>query len=147
MISTDLIDQLTDRARADDVAQLVVGAIITDHAGKALLLQRPHDDFMGGIHELPSGKVDPGERLLDALAREITEETGLTVADIVRYLGHFDYTSGSGKLSRQFNFYVTTMTSEPVKLTEHTAYQWVPLTDEPPVTPSVAEIWTQARLP
>lgn len=92
---------------------------------------------MGGIWELPSGKVDSGEPLDLALAREIKEETGLDLARATSYLGHFDYTSGSGKSSRQFNFAVETSTTGPVLLTEHDDFQWAAVDEEVPVTDAV----------
>ncbi|MBN2846903.1 MAG: NUDIX domain-containing protein [Coriobacteriia bacterium] len=56
-------------------------AIVRDGAGKMLLLQRAsassHDP---GLWELPGGKMEYGEQLPEALAREVTEETGLTVS-------------------------------------------------------------------
>ncbi|GAB3237757.1 hypothetical protein GCM10027447_37070 [Glycomyces halotolerans] len=96
MIDNSLLTRLTADADLDGVQQLVVGAVV-QHDGKILLLQRPVDDFMGGIWELPSGKVEGGEALDAALKREVEEETGLKVAVIQHYLGQFDYTSGSGK--------------------------------------------------
>ncbi|MEE3328597.1 MAG: NUDIX domain-containing protein [Myxococcota bacterium] len=69
----------------DGIQKAVVGAVIVKE-GKALLIQRTADDFMGGLVELPSGTVDLGEDLMDALIREITEETGLTVSLIQIYL-------------------------------------------------------------
>ncbi|GAA1683407.1 hypothetical protein GCM10009830_33280 [Glycomyces endophyticus] len=131
-----LIDKLTAEAARDGIAQLVVGAVILDE-GKVLLLKRPADDFMGGLWELPSGKVDPGERLDAALAREVKEETGLDLAETTAYLGHFDYTSGSGKPSRQFNFAIEVSATEPVVLTEHDDFQWREVTDDLPVSASV----------
>jgi 8-oxo-dGTP diphosphatase len=135
-----LIDKLTAKAECDGIAQLVVGAVVTDDEGRVLLLKRPADDFMGGLWELPSGKVDPGERLDTALAREVKEETGLDLAKVAAYLGHFDYTSGSGKPSRQFNFAITTSATEPVILTEHDDAQWRPATDDLPVTEAVTRV-------
>jgi 8-oxo-dGTP pyrophosphatase MutT (NUDIX family) len=112
---------------------------------KALLLQRPEDDFMGGIFELPGGKVGLGEALDTALVREVAEETGLSVSAIRDYLGSFDYQSGSGKKSRQFNFAVDVTAPEPVTLQEHDAYAWTALTEEPPVTDAVKEVLSKYR--
>ena len=124
--------------------QLVVGAIVQDE-NKVLLLKRPDDDFMGGIFELPSGKVEGTETLDVATTREAEEETGLIVIDITEYIGSFDYTSGSGKKSRQFNFAVTVADAEEVKLTEHDAYLWASLDDELPVTDAVKEVFASYR--
>ncbi|WP_040779837.1 NUDIX hydrolase [Nocardia pneumoniae] len=144
MIETTLLQKLTSAADRDGVQQLVVGAVV-QHGADILLLQRPADDFLGGIWELPSGKVDPGEPLDQALIREVKEETGLDVAAVRDYLGEFDYQSGSGKKSRQFNFTVDVTSSEPVKLTEHDAYTWTSLAEEPPVTDAVKEVLRRYR--
>jgi 8-oxo-dGTP diphosphatase len=139
VIDTALLDQLIAEADADGVQQLVVGGIVRS-GDTILLLRRPADDFMGGIYELPSGKVDPGEALDVALIREVKEETGLDVAAVGEYLGSFDYESGSGKLSRQFTFAVDVTATEPVTLTEHDERLWSPLADEPPVTDAVKTV-------
>jgi 8-oxo-dGTP diphosphatase len=144
MDQPELLEQLTAEAERDGVQQLVVGAVV-QHDSKVLLLQRPEDDFMGGIFELPSGKVEPGEALDTALVREVAEETGLSVSAIRDYLGSFDYQSGSGKKSRQFNFAVDVAAPEPVTLQEHDAYAWTALTEEPPVTDAVKEVLSKYR--
>ncbi|MEU8860925.1 NUDIX hydrolase [Streptomyces umbrinus] len=142
MVDAQFLQQLAAEAEEDGVQQLVVGAVV-QHDGNVLLLQRPADDFMGGIFELPSGKLEAGETLDVALTREIKEETGLDVADISDYLGYFDYMSGSGKTSRQFNFAVDVVTAAPVTLQEHDHYQWTPLAEEPPVTDAVKDVLAQ----
>jgi 8-oxo-dGTP diphosphatase len=59
----------------------VAAKIIISEAGRILLLQRSAaDQFDSGLWELPGGKMDYGEALTAALAREVAEETGLTVA-------------------------------------------------------------------
>lgn len=144
-VTTDpRLRDLVDTACADGIAQLVVGAVIVDD-GRVLLLRRPAEDFMGGIYELPSGKVDPGESLDVALAREVAEETGLTVERLGAYLGAFDYLSGSGRPSRQFTFVVTVTANGPVTLTEHDEYRWHPLDEEPPVTDAVQSLLDSYR--
>ena len=60
---------------------VVAGAVI---AGSALLVaQRVRPPELAGRWELPGGKVAPGETERDALARELAEELGLEIADIV----------------------------------------------------------------
>lgn len=139
MIDASLLEQLLVEAERDGVQQFVVGAVVR-YGDKVLLLQRPEDDFMGGIFELPSGKVESGEALDVALIREVKEETGLDVANLREYLGHFDYLSGSGTKSRQFNFAVGVVVTEPVELQEHDSYAWMALNEEPPVTDAVKEV-------
>ncbi|HEY0718757.1 MAG TPA: NUDIX domain-containing protein [Streptosporangiaceae bacterium] len=55
-----------------------VGAIVRDGAGRLLLIQRGHDPE-AGRWSLPGGRVERGESDPEALAREMLEETGLTV--------------------------------------------------------------------
>ena len=144
MEQAQLLEQLSAEAKRDGVQQFVFGAVV-QHDGKVLLLQRPEGDFMGGIFELPSGKVEGDEALDAALIREAKEETGLDVAAIRDYLGSFDYTSSSGKKSRQFNFAVDVTAAEPVELQEHDSYAWTALSEEPPVTDAVKEVLGRYR--
>ena len=115
--------ELTDAARKDGITRFVVGAVVMRGA-KVLLLRRPQDDFMGGIYELPSGGVEIGETLSAALSREVAEETGLCVEQVRQYVGCFDYTSGSGKATRQFNFFTTVSQLSDIRLTEHDYHLW-----------------------
>lgn len=131
--------QLTAEAHSDGVQNFIVGAVIANN-GNVLLLRRPETDFMGGIHELPSGNAEPGETLDTALRREVQEETGLEISAITGYLGSFDYTSAGGNKSRQFNFIVDVVSPEPVHLREHDAYLWADPHKEPPVTEAVKEV-------
>ncbi len=138
-IDHNLIRQLLAEGQKDGIQKLVVGAVI-HRDNKFLLLERIPSDFMGGLVELPSGTVDAGEDLLTALARETKEETGLTITSVLAYLGSFDYTSGSGKKTRQFNFLVEVAPGE-VKLssTEHQAYHFVAPTDEAFTTLNISD--------
>lgn len=129
---------LTRKDAADGIHQQVVGAVI-DHGGRVLLLQRPIDDFRGGTWELPSGKVERGEDLISALHREVTEETGMYIDVVTAYLGAFDYTSGSGKHTRQHTWSVTASADE-VLLTEHDAHVWVSATSDHPVSAEVQDM-------
>jgi ADP-ribose pyrophosphatase YjhB (NUDIX family) len=55
---------------------LAVSAVAV-HDGCLLLVQRAGDRPDGGLWAVPGGRVEPGERLRDAVVRELGEETGL----------------------------------------------------------------------
>lgn len=144
MANNTQLHELVSAAEQDNIQQLVVGAVVR-HEDRVLLLKRPEDDFMGGIFELPSGKVEPGEALDEALVREVKEETGLDVSSLGMYLGSFDYGSGSGRATRQFTFAVEIPVAQPIQLQEHDDYKWVELSDDAPVTDAVKGVLARYR--
>ena len=66
----------------------VVGALlIKDNA--VLFVRRSKNNFMGGIYELPSGKVEKNENNVSALIREVKEEVGLEVTGDLKPVHEF----------------------------------------------------------
>lgn len=57
----------------------VAVAVLTHADGRVLLAQRPEGKVYAGYWEFPGGKVEPGETVAQALAREIEEELGVQV--------------------------------------------------------------------
>lgn len=111
-IDNILLNKLADQTKDDGVQKIVAGAVIVLDNNKTLLLERVGGEFKEGLIELPSGGVNDHETIIEALIREIKEETNLDVVSIVDYLGHFDYLSKSGRKTRQFNFKVLTAPGE-----------------------------------
>jgi mutator protein MutT len=66
--------------RGIDYIGVGVGAIIVDEHGRLFLAQRgPQARNERGLWEFPGGSVEFGERLADALQREIREEYGVEI--------------------------------------------------------------------
>ena len=59
------------------VKTVVAAAIVRD--GRLLLAQRSYPPDVAGLWELPGGKVEDGESMASALAREIAEELGARI--------------------------------------------------------------------
>lgn len=60
------------------VVQVAVGVIL-DADGRVLVSRRHKDAHQGGFWEFPGGKIEAGEELKQALARELVEELGIEV--------------------------------------------------------------------
>jgi 8-oxo-dGTP diphosphatase len=70
--------------------RLLVVAALLERRGHVLLAQRRADQSFPLAWEFPGGKVEPGESLEAALAREIREEIGcvVEVGEVVEIVGH-----------------------------------------------------------
>ena len=64
---------------ADPQPVHVAVGVILDSSRRVLLTRRAADSHQGGLWEFPGGKVEPGESLAVALARELHEELGIRV--------------------------------------------------------------------
>ncbi len=69
-------------ANSDPEPPLVVGVAVI-RAGRLLLARRVSPPRLAGMWELPGGKVEPGETIAAAAARELDEELsiGISVVD------------------------------------------------------------------
>ena len=125
-ITQQEIDSLIHQSKLDNIDRIVVGGIILNNKGQALIVKRSdNDSFLPGILEFPSGHIDPGETIFEALIREIKEETNYDIKTIQSYLDSFDYFSKSGKKVRQFIFIVEVNSGKPIlNPEEHQAYFW-----------------------
>ena len=73
------------------VVHVAVGVIV-DSAHNVLITRRSQSAHQGGLWEFPGGKVEAGESLVAALARELQEELGISIGRTSALLDiHHDY--------------------------------------------------------
>ena len=146
--SADDFRKLQPAASGHPYDKVVVGAatlrytldLTSSKMPSILLLKRaPHEPYFPNVFELPSGKVDPNDPTIKyALAREVHEETGLDITEILAELKPMTYVTGknviddtgreflSSKSAIQLN-YVVSVSGGEVKLSadEHSESCWV----------------------
>ena len=78
----------------------VVAGILLRPDGQVFLASRPEGRAYAGYWEFPGGKVEPGETLHAALARELHEELGIVVTDMRRWITRvFEYPHATVRLN------------------------------------------------
>lgn len=124
----------------------VVAAVIVQPDGRFLLARRPDGKPYAGYWEFPGGKVEAGESLFQALARELHEELGIEVKHAYPWLvRHFDYEHASVKLHF---FRVVAWTGEPHgKESQLLAWQMPGSVDVAPLLPANGPILSALELP
>lgn len=104
----------------------IVGCFI-EYDGKFLLLHRHVHKANGDKWGLPAGKMDAGENIMQAVLREVQEETGLTLPETS--VEHFDslYVR-DGTFDIEWHMFATKLDTQPtvqISPQEHSEYLWV----------------------
>jgi 8-oxo-dGTP diphosphatase len=97
------------RAAEAEGRRCVVGALIRDEHGRVFVHRRGWErSFLPGCWDIVGGHVEGGEGLLEALEREVAEETGWTVAGepALVYVADWDAPGEPPTARREFDFLV-----------------------------------------
>lgn len=119
-----------------------VVAAVVERAGCYLLTRRLAGTHLAGLWEFPGGKILPGEKLQDALARELSEELGVAAA-VGGLIETVDWAYPE-KTVRLF-FFRCTLGGEPTAL-QGQEMRWVAAADLPSYTFPDADATLIARL-
>lgn len=113
---------LLEDAKKDAIDKPLIGAVVYKN-GRVLLVKRATSDSFAPEHwEFPGGGLE--EAPINGLVRELTEETGLQIREILAYLGSFDSISEKGQTVRQFNYLVEPEEGDIRLSDEHSEYVW-----------------------
>lgn len=110
--------------------------VIFDRQHRVLLLQRDDDpNFWQSV----TGTLEDGETPVQTALREVEEETGINLTDLGhplldrRQVNQYEirsswlhrYAPGT-KINTEYVFSVQVTGDEPISLTEHLSYEWLP---------------------
>jgi 8-oxo-dGTP pyrophosphatase MutT (NUDIX family) len=121
---------------------LRVARALVESDGCVLLVRRAAWDSLPGRWELPGGKIDRGERVLQGLAREVEEETGLMLTD-ARQVTTREMISPRGNHVRE-HVYAGSAIGAVTLSHEHDAFAWVEDPFELELTESAAAVFSLA---
>jgi 8-oxo-dGTP diphosphatase len=115
---------------------LGVGAVVWNERGEVLLVRRANPPRQ---HEwsLPGGKVEFGETLRAAVAREVLEETGividvLTLVDVAELIGEAHFVL--------VDFTARVLSGEPVAASDASEARWFPIAEI-----ANLDLWSETR--
>lgn len=104
-----------------------VGAVVRDAAGRILLVKRGHAP-QKGRWTLPGGSVEAGETLQAAVAREVREETAITV-EVGEELGRLSSPTADGRMFEIHDFAATWVSGTVVAGDDAADARWVAVDD------------------
>lgn len=128
-ITVRLVDAQVPRSADRQLVQVAVGVLIRSDAS-FLLTSRPEGKAYAGYWEFPGGKLEMGETVTQALARELQEEIGITIEDCMSWkTEQIDYPHALVQL----NFCKVRRWSGELQMREAQLYAWqqLPVTVKP----------------
>ncbi len=113
--------------------RLAVGAVIMNDEGRAFVHRRgPDRQLFPNCWDLPGGHVEEGETPLEALEREVLEETGWRVRRVVAELGEMSWVGNDGVGRLELDYLVEVegdLTTPRLEWPNHVEFTWVGLDD------------------
>ncbi|MFY1635155.1 NUDIX domain-containing protein [Solwaraspora sp. WMMB335] len=106
-----------------------VAALIVDDDGRIFFQRRsPQRRLFPNTWDIAGGHVEPGETLIEALYREVREETGWTVSHILAEVGDYTYTGDDGIARLETDYLVRVdgdLTRPQLEAGKHTEFRWL----------------------
>lgn len=110
-----------------------VGAVVLNKKRQAFAQKRSADrPLFPDCWDIVGGHLEDGESLIEALARELKEETGWTLVKITRFLGITSWNGHEGKETQEADYLVEVegdLTKPALEWSKHSTFDWFSLED------------------
>lgn len=101
-------------------------AFIINNNREVLILKRQNSEVYNNLWDVPGGKLEEGNTLLEAITREIREETGLELEKIIAILSTTKFQGQAADNPIIFrNIYLVRAKGTVTISNEHREYRWV----------------------
>jgi len=104
--------------------QVGVKVLLRNTDGKYLLIRRNEEKYQSKKWDIPGGRINIGTSLSENLAREVMEETGLTMTTEPKIIGAQDIFASPDRHVVRIT-YIGTAEGDPKLSDEHTEFTWV----------------------
>ncbi|MDO8429505.1 MAG: NUDIX hydrolase [Candidatus Daviesbacteria bacterium] len=113
------------------ILQVGVKALLKNKKGEYLLLKRSLEKYpdVGNLWDIPGGRINPGTPLLDNLAREIKEETGLDLTSTPTLIAAQDILKVVDKHIVRLTYTAEIEGDPALNGEEHQEFRWISLED------------------
>ncbi len=111
------------------ILQVGVKAFLKNKEGKYLLVKRSAEKYKGasGSWDIIGGRIDPGTKLIENLAREIKEETQLPLLSEPQLIYAQDIIPNNEKHVVRLTYTALTHGEPVLDTSENTEYKWLTL--------------------
>ena len=121
----DCFQLKTGRKIAENIdPRIKVSVLVKNKNDKILLLKRKSDDKFPDMWEFPGGRKEKGETLLEAIKRELYEETGLFLDNGFKYLDETNFLIKGDVKRVNAIFFSAKTNKQRINVTEHEKYGW-----------------------
>jgi 8-oxo-dGTP diphosphatase len=107
----------------------VAGALVVDDRGRIFFQKRSAErKLFPNTWDIVGGHLEPGESVDDALRREVREETGWRVSDVLGVVGDYTYVGDDGLFRLETDFLVRVdgdLSRPRLEAGKHTEYRWL----------------------
>ncbi len=104
----------------------VVVAIILNNNKEFLITKRPKDKMLGGLWELPGGKIEKKETFIECVSREIKEELNISI-EVQKQIGTVKHAYSHFKI--RLHGFMCEMKSGKLKIQSADDYSWIKFRD------------------